>query len=493
MGWNNENEVPKKEGIDTAYKLLIAIAFCVVVIIILTSVLLIKTQKETFIISVDGKDITTTTKKSLLTQIDGITYINIKEFSNLVAYEYHEGEYKAFTIEKDKCYVQGKEETATFYLNVNKVFKLPVNELNQEYREYTVEKSIKNYNNEIYAPIEAVSVAFNVQLEEGKNYFKIYTLDYYVAACNSIITQWGYTEITGQNFENKKAMLYGYIIVNKPNGLYKIIDDNNMEIVPDRYKAIQFTESTQEFSVTNSLGQVGIINLDGTNKIEPVYDSIAILDKKSDLYLVEKNKKFGVVKSGNKTIVFPEYDAIGVKNNNYTQYLVLDTLIPICKNNKWGAFDKNGNLVYKMEYDGFGCDLTTVEIDGMRKNVKPVLYIEKCNGVVVKKLDSYGLLDINGKELIPIAVSNIYGIEEIGSEDLKYFMLYNGTELNVIERLVKAGLINAEENEEIKNNDTENNTINNIKESDNENTSRENLINYNVNNSYSVNISNQGV
>lgn len=489
MGWNNENEEHKKQGIDVAYKLLIAIAFCVLVIIILTSVLLINTQKEIFIISVDDKEITTTTKKSLLTRIDGITYINIKEFSNLVSYEYHEGEYKAFTIEKDKCYVQGKEETATFYLNDNKVCKLPVNELTQDYREYTVENIVKKHNNDMYAPIEAISIAFNVEIEEGSNYFKIYTLNHYVNMCDSAIKQWGYSEITGQNFENKKALLYGYIIVSKPNGLYKIINDNNTEIVSDKYKKIQFTENTQEFSVTNSLGQVGIINLNGTTKIEPVYDSIEIIDKKSDLYLVSKDGKFGVVKSGNKTIVFPEYDAIGVKNNNYTQYLILDTIIPVCKNNKWGAFDKNGNLVYKMEYDGFGCDITTVEIEGLKKNVKPVLYIERCKGIVVRKVDSYGLLDINGKELIPIAVSNIYGIEEFGSEDLKYFMLYNGTELNVIERLVKAGLIEVEENETTNNIDTENKTTNNI-EGNNVNNSGENLMNYDVNNSYSANTSN---
>ena len=58
-----------------------------------------------------------------------ITYINIKEFAKLVGYEYHEGEYKGFTNEKNKCYVKGPIETASFYANDNKVNKLLVNQI----------------------------------------------------------------------------------------------------------------------------------------------------------------------------------------------------------------------------------------------------------------------------------------------------------------------------------------------------------------------------
>lgn len=461
MGWNEENEGAKK-GSDLASKILIAIIFCITLIIILISILLMNVEtKTTFAISVDGKDITTT-QGSLLTKIDGTTYINIQEFSKLAGYEFHEGEYKAFTIEKDKCYVQGKNETATFYLDDNKVCKLPVNAITEDYIEYTIENPIKNYNEKMYAPIEAIKIAFNVVLEESEQYFKIYTLDYLVSLYDTNAKKWGYTGISNQSFENQKALLYGYLIVKKESGLYKIIDNNNTkEIVSDKYNSIEFAENTKEFFVTNSLGQVGIINLDGTTKIEPVYDSIAVLDKKENLYLIRKDKKYGVVKSGNITVIFPEYDSIGLdKNWGDNKYLILDTLIPVYKNSKWGAFDKTGKLIYKIEYDGFGCNLTTAEIDGVKKVVNPLLSIDRCNGIVVKKLDKYGLLDTNGKELVPIAVTNIYEVQEAENEKSRYFMLYNGEELNVLERLIDAGLIKYED-EEIKSNTIQNNTVNN--------------------------------
>lgn len=468
MGWTSEEEQPTKKGMETSSKILLAIIACVLLIIILIIVLLLNIQQNTFNISVDGQPVSAS-KDNLITKIDNITYINIEEFAKLVKYEYHEGEYKAFTIEKDKCYVQGQNETATFYLNDNKVCKLPINDLTSDYQEYTVENTIKSSNGKMYASVEAINLAFNVVVKEDENSLDIYTLDYLVTTYDKKVKDWGYTGIADQEFENQKSLLYGYLIVKKENGLYKIIDSNNTkEIVSDKYTSIQFTENTKEFLVTNSLGQVGIINLDGTTKIEPVYDSILVLDKKSNLYLVQKDKKYGVVKSGNITIIYPEYDSIGLDTKKITtnvesQYLILDKLIPVCKNNKWGAFDKSGNMVIKIEYDGFGCNLTTIEVNGVRKAVNPVLAIKECNGIVVKQFEKYGMLNIDGKELVPIAVDSIYEIENPENENSKYYMLYNNEELNIIKRLIKAGLIedkNNNDNDE-NNNTTTTNTVNN--------------------------------
>lgn len=469
MGWSNDESQITKKGMDTSTKILLAIIACVVIIILIIFMLLINIEQNNFTISVDGKSTTTVSKEKLITNIDSTTYINIEEFAKLVGYEYHKGEYKSFTLEEGKCYVQGIKETTTFYANDNKICKLPLNKLQEEYREHTVENTIKINNNKMYAPIDAIGVAFNVNIEVSENSLTVYTLDYLVKYYNNKLLQWGYKDITNQSFENKKALLYGYLIVNKENGLYKIIDNKNTkEIVPDKYTSIEFSESTQEFLVTNSLGQVGIINLDGTTKIEPIYNSISILDKQSDLYLIQKNNKFGVIKSGNVIVITPEYDTIGLNNLNstsiaYNKYFILDTLIPVCQNNKWGAFDKKGNLVLNLEYDGFGCMDTTVLINETTKTVQPVITIPKCNGIVVEKEEKYGVLDLTGKELVPIQVESIYSIENIQDENERYFMLYNGEELNIIERLIIAGIIESEKKaDEDDKNDLGNTIENNV-------------------------------
>lgn len=448
MGWSNdEKTTSNKKAMDTSSKILLAIIACVVFIIILIIVLLMNVQQTTFTINVDGLSRSDITKEDLITKIDGVTYIDIENFAKLVKYEYHKGEYKFFTIDQGKCYVQGENETASFYVNDNKICKLPIDKFEEDYNEYTVENTIRSKENKMYATVEAINIAFNVIVDEKENFIEIYTLDGLITNYDKKVKDWGYAGIIEQEFENKKSLLYGYLIVKKENGMYKIIDINNTkEIVSDRYTSIQFSENTKEYFVTNSLGQVGIINLDGTTKIEPTYEAISILDKNSDLYLVQKDKKYGVVKSGNTTIIYPEYDAIGINEKNLNasienRYLILDTLIPVSKNNKWGCFDKDGKMILNIEYDGLGCYLTAVEVSGIKKTVEPVLSIKRCNGIVVKKSDKYGVIDITGKELVPVAVESIYSIENITDEDLKYFMIYNGGELNVIQRLIQAGLL----------------------------------------------------
>lgn len=465
MGWNDEETKNVNKGMNTSSKVLLGIIACILLIIVLLIILLMNTKQTTFKIYADGQLINGVDKATLLTTIDGITYINIEQFAKIVGYEYHRGEYKSSIIENDKCYVEGDKETASFYLNDNKIYKLPINEQNRQYEEHTLSTTTKEINGVMYASIEAVSRACNVLISVTSSDFQIYTLNYLISIYNTNVTNWGYTAINEQSFENQKALLYGCLIVKKEGGLYKIIDTNNTkEIVLDRYTSIEFYENTQQFFVKDNANKMGIINLDGTTQIEPMYDSISLLSKEYGLYIVEQDKKYGVVSREGRSVIYPEYDSIGLSDSSIAdnKYLMLNTLIPVCKDKKWGAFNVSGNLVFGVEYDEFGYNLTSIEIDGVKEVVQPVLTIERANGVVVKKENKYGLLDVNGRELVPIAVEGIYGINGIDDEEEKYFMLYNGEEINLIKRLIEVGLIK-EKVEEIPSEDLDNTiTGNNI-------------------------------
>lgn len=462
MGWNDEETRNVKKGMSTSSKVLLGIIACIILIIILLILLLMNTKQTTFKIYADGQAVAGIDRTTLLTTIDGITYINIEQFAKIVGYEYHRGEYKSSIIENDKCYVEGDKETASFYLNDKKIYKLPVNKQNEQYEEHTVATPTKEINGVMYASIEAVSRAFNVLISETINDFQIYTLSYLISIYNTNVTNWGYTAINEQSFENQKALLYGCLIVKKEGGLYKIIDTNNTkEIVLDRYTSIEFYENTQQFFVKDSANKMGVINLDGTTQIDPMYDSISLLSKEYGLYIVEQDKKYGVVSSEGRSVIYPEYDSIGLNNRSVVdnKYLLLNQLIPVCKDKKWGAFNVNGNLVFNVEYDEFGYNSNSIEVDGIKEVVQPVVVIERANGVIVKKVDKYGLLDVNGRELVPIAVEGIYAINGIDTEE-KYFMLYNGEEINLIRRLIDVGLIK-EKVEEIPSEDFENTTTGN--------------------------------
>ena len=473
MGWSNENYENDIKKEKKSSKVLVKMIIALVILITLLAGALLIINLTQFSLSVDGKLKENYNKSNLITLIDEKKYINIENFSKLVGYEYHEGEYKSFTIEEDKCYIQGKEETTSFYLNENKIYKLPINEISSDYNEIEITNPIKKINGKMYATIDAIELAFNVAVDHKENELNVYTLDYLIKIYNKKVKNWGYADITQQEFENKKTLLYGYLIVKKENGLYKIInDDNTKELVSDKYTSIEFYESAQEFFVTNSLGEVGIIKLDGTTKIEPIYDSISVLDKKEGLYIVQKNEKYGIIKSGDIIVVDPEYDDIGINVTNKSsnpekeesviveekQYIILDDLIPVYKDKKWGAFDKTGKEVIKVDYDGFGCAITTIEINGVSKEVKPVFDIEKCNGIVVKKSNKYGIIDKNGKELVQLQVDSIYEILNPENENERYYMVYNNKEYNVIEKLIEAGVLN----DETTNNTHSTNSVNNI-------------------------------
>ena len=475
MEWNN-NEQKIKKGMGVSTKVLLAIIFCIIVIISLVVLLItIKTDTTPSVtIYVDGQ-VSQISQDALLLTIDNNTYVNIEEFAKLVGYEYHIGEYKHFSQGEDKCYVQGIDETASFFINDNKVYKLHINKMEEEYKEYTVEQEVKKIGEKMYASVEAINKAFNVAIKQTIRSFEIYTLNYLVDIYNTSVIEWGYTSIAEQKFENKKSILYGYLIVNKENGLYKIIDlENTKEIVPDKYTSIEFLENTQEFIVKNSSSKVGIVDFNGTIKLDLIYESIEILDKESDLYIIKQSGKYGVVKSGDIIKIYPEYDSIGINNSEFistmnNKYLILDTLIPVYKGEKCGAYNKEGEMIFPLEYDGFGYELNNIEIDGKKNIVKPLLTIERCEGIVVKKNDKYGLIKVNGEELVPIAVDGIYQIEDVENEDEKYFMLYIGKKMNVIERLIIAGKIEKIPIQDETSNNQNDNTIENTIEDNNSN------------------------
>ena len=419
MGWTSiDEEVNKKKGMKTSSKLLLGIIFCIVFIILIIFVLF-NIRMNSVILSVDGKEKMDYDMNKLVSNIDNITYINIEEFAKLVGYEYHKGEYKSFSNEEDKCYVIGKDETATFYLNENKINKMPVDSnLNEEYREHLVKYPAKIINNKMYGTKESIGIAFNSSVSVSEKSVIIITLNHLVKIDNANAIKLGYTDITDQTFENKKALLYDRLIVKKKEGMYKIVNrQNTQEIVPDKYTDIQFSESEQQFFVTNSLGKVGVLDINGNVKIEPIYDSISILDEEQKLYIVEKEAKFGILKNGDTEIITPKYDAIG-------------------------------------------CDLTTIKINETEKTVNPVVTIEECEGIVVKKDGKYGVIDIEENIIVPIQVDSIYSLKNDENE-LEYFMLYNGEELNIIKMLIEQGIIKPKEEETVQEDKNNTNTITN--------------------------------
>ena len=485
--WGEEKT--KKENTGTTKKILIAMMILLVIIISVIVLLLMNIQAKTFKVLKDGQKVTNTTK--LLKTINNTTYVNIKKMAEITGYDYHVGEYKTFSSDSDKCYIESKPlvseesntntetETTSFYLNSNRICKLKSNKLDEDYATFKVESNTVQIENEFYASLDAIEKGFNVKINLTETRMNIKTLSSILKQYDSYLSELSeksngktYNSLFTEELDNQKAVLYDYLILNeKDANIYGVIDANGKEILPNKYKKITFIENTKEFIVTNSQDKMGIVDAEGKNTIEQLYDSIKVINSNPKLYLVELNQKFGVLDKTGNTIVYPEYDTIGADSTIYkdlqNQYILLDSVIPVCKEKKYGLFDIKGNKLLDVKYDGIGYEKTSAEIDGVTKTVNPTVAIEDCNGIVVQEGETYNIYILGNDDITKLRVESIYYLSNNGEKT--YYMVYKGKEIDLIERLIEAKIIKEKvtktEDETTSENTIENtvaNTTNNV-------------------------------
>ncbi len=388
-------------------------------------------------ISMDGKS--NTALKDILIIQNGKVYVPIRAFAQTVGYQSSNGGYKQYTEDATKCYVESQNEVATFSLDSNKIYKVVLEDGNNDNEYYEIDEPVVMINDQLCTTIEGAKIAFNISMsyDQNNNSITIYTLPYLVTYYTSKFQNAGIAE-NNASFSNQKALLYNMIIVKNEENHYGVYNLNGKEILGIKYSKIKFIESTQEFIVTTVEGKMGIMLHDSTTKISPEYDDIKQIDKDSGLYLVKNNNKQGVVNSVGSIVIFLEYDQVGIDITKYgddveNQYLLYNKCIPVKQNNKWGLFDKTGRKITEVKYDDLGCAVDS-KTSGAQ-NGRSVLLIPDYEGIVVKTGNVYGVIDSEGKELIKSVLNSVYAITASG--ETTYYMTSNNQVLNVIDYIKK--------------------------------------------------------
>lgn len=464
----NENQEKNKK-----ISMIILIGIIITIIAIIGIVYSINyIQSNTFRIYIDGKVVNLPNETIIIDEATGKIHVDITGIANHLGYDYHKGEFKLYTEDENKCWVENRKETASFFLNSNKISKVEPNQV-KDYANYTISDPVIKKNGKLYCTPEGIKIGFNVLFEynkEQKN-IKIYTLPYLVNTYENRFKSLGYKDGIDDAFENQKAILYNLFVVKKDNNLYGVVNSNNEEIIGSRYKSMIFNENAREFYVTSSINKRGVVTEEGETKINLLYDEIKMVDKQNGLYLVKNNNKYGMLGNTGNIIIHLEYNVIGVnvgtfRNNNINnQYVLFENAIPVCQNNKWGMFDIKGNIILPLEYDTIGY---TSGVSG--KVVNNLLIVPSYKGIVfgknyfiqnggnAKKVIYYGLYDNKGTELIPTALTNAYFVVNAGVNT--YYMEYQGQTLNIEEYLeaqLHKNQTNTTDNETQTN--TDNNTI----------------------------------
>lgn len=445
----NYNQTEEQQNAKKWIKIIaIILAFLLVVVFALIG-LMYYLQLIEFKTNLDGK-VNKKVANALILE-DNQIYIPIRDFALYMNYTSGNGDYKQYSEDTTKCYVQSSNEIASFSLGSNKIYKILLDDKNNDYEYYEIEEPVKMINDKLCTTIEGAEIAFNIQMSynKEKNQVDIFTLPYLVTYYTSRFQNAGIAD-KDASFSNQKALLYNMIVLKDGNANYGVYSLTGEEILGIKYANVKFVESTKEFIVTTPENKMGIISCEysndkmiSKNKINPEYDDIKQIDRDLGLYLVTNNQKQGVINENGSIVVYLEYDQIGVDGtkfiNNFTnneiknQYIFYNNCIPVKRNNLWGFFDKAGKKLTEIKYTDVGCSAKNG--NNGDKNVNSILLIPSYEAIVVQQNDKYGLINSQGKDLIPVSLQSFYFTTTSGKD--VYEMVYNDQVMNVVSYIEK--------------------------------------------------------
>ena len=389
-------ENKKKNKKTTGQKIILTLLIISIILIIaIVGVMLVMGNigtKSKYTIAVNG-NIVSEEKIGFLQLEDGSKYISIRALCNQLNYEYFNGEYNIAGESKDKGYINNGTNIVQFFADSNDIYKTEENEV-KDYEYYKLKNNIIQYNETLYINMEDLTVAFNLieVYSEEKNQTIILTPEYWLEKNNAQFDELGYT--VSETPENKKAISYGYVIIQN-NEKYGVINLGLEELIGNKYNSINFVEYTGQFIVSNNNDKYGVININGSTEIALQYDSIEILNYNPLLYQVERLEEYGIMRQNGEIINEIKYTSLGYPE------------------------DKANNIYY------------TLIIPELNENIP--------QSIVVCKDGKYGLVNLeNGKEVIPCNLKGIFKLIDI-DRGLEYYVVqYENGNVTTLENYVNS-------------------------------------------------------
>ena len=175
----------------------------------------------------------------------------------------------------------------------------------------------------------------------------------------------------------------------------KVLNDKKEQILTG-YQSVQAipTETTEDgipFEKTvlkyKKDGKYGLMDFEGKEITEPIYDDISAVTYKEGMFLVEQNEKLGIINLNGVTVIDVEYDVITVDN-----YYNVDT-----------KYQKTGFIVCKIGDNGY----------------------------------RYGYIDYKGDKLLDTEYTEISRITDINDDNNIYLIAYKDGQAGVLKNKTK--------------------------------------------------------
>jgi len=388
----------KRKQVKASTLILIAIVILSILCVI-TFIAIVYIKGSILKITVDGNKVADLQDIFIIEENNKV-YMPIRRMAEYLGYGAYTGEYTTRS-EDDltKCYIETEEEVVSFTLDSNILTRV----VDGQTQQIKITEPIKEINGELCITAEGAQDAFNLKFyyDVDKNDIYIETLTYLYNYYSQMFQMNGYMSIENESVANKTAILDGMLIVKSKNNYYGVVTIGGETILETKYDNIEYLRKTSDFLVT-SRNKMGIISKNKKTKVELIYDNIQSVTNKNDIfYVVKDSNLYGLLDVDGKTIIYPEYEQIGIDVSAYSQngvtngYILYNKLVPIKRNNQWGLVDTEGNKVTDFIYDSFGCP------NGKNNLYRTygVIEVLDYNFLVVRKGDKYNLIDMEGKTL----------------------------------------------------------------------------------------------
>lgn len=298
-----------------------------------------------------------------------------------------------------------------------------------------------------YEKLEKSKKEYQVEKVSEYNYFVVKENDKYgvIDVNGNKIIETNYDNVVIPNPNKSVFVCYTgdktEVFNDKKENLFQNYD--NLE--PLRLKGVS-TDLMYEKSVLkySKDGKYGIINFNGKKITSPIYDEIDTLQFKEGELLVKKDNKYGVINIKGAEIVKANYDKIEADKyyDENTGYKDCGYIVSITTDEgyRYGYINKDGKELLKTDYNDLYRILETSSEDaylicaqngkyGLYKNSKKEIdneyqslrYDEFNNIIVALKGKQYGVLTMEGKQIVPfkynqidITGENIYATDSNG-------------------------------------------------------------------------------
>lgn len=287
-------------------------------------------------------------------------------------------------------------------------------------------------------------IAYKIIVNNGKKYeiAQINQYNYFIVKHDNkygVIDKEGKKLIDPQYDEVKIPNPEKGVFICSKDGSSKVLNEKNEEILTayNKIEAIRLKNIASDLMYEKSVlkysqdGKYGLINFEGKQITKPIYEELDSLPYKEGELLVKQNGKYGVINIKGNKLVNNEYEQISV-DGYYTDengYKYAGYIVSIKNEDgyRYGYLNSQGEKILDTEYNELS-RVSTIEDNnnaylicakngqyGVSKSQKNILENEyqsitydSTNKVfVVEKSKKYGIVDIEGKEIVPVQYSQI--------------------------------------------------------------------------------------